>query len=301
MRSPGGVCLPARRGDVARVLRSPAAAGARELQHGAPPRRPWLRGRHRRSAGSGRERHSRRRLHAHARRRGRRQRVRHRSGAGALAGCAPRSASATPPARCSPSCSRPATAPTTRSDSSGSASGGHERFALTHRGVGSGTDADASVRDRRPDARTLRPTAARAGRLRRRRSCSVGWRCPSPVLDALGSVKSSLLGVVGLTSMIPGSVAREMAAVDVPVFLGLGEHDIAGDPQRDPRLLRRVTRRHAVRAARRRSQPQRGSRPGGALGPARHLGRAGPAGFVVSASRSVATGGTRCRRSPSRS
>ena len=34
--------------------------------------------------------------------------------------------------------------------------------------------------------------------------------------------------------MIPGSVDREMAAVDVPVFLGLGEHDIAGDPQRIP-------------------------------------------------------------------
>ena len=54
------------------------------------------------------------------------------------------------------------------------------------------------------------------------------------MLDALGSVKSSLLGVVGLTSMIPGSVAREMAAVDVPVFLGLGDHDIAGDPHGIP-------------------------------------------------------------------
>ena len=34
--------------------------------------------------------------------------------------------------------------------------------------------------------------------------------------------------------MIPGSVDEEMAAVDVPVFLGLGEHDIAGDPHGIP-------------------------------------------------------------------
>ena len=61
-----------------------------------------------------------------------------------------------------------------------------------------------------------------------------GMPVPEPVLDALGSVRSGLLAVVGLTSMIPGSVAREMAAVDVPVFLGLGEHDIAGDPQSIP-------------------------------------------------------------------
>ena len=57
---------------------------------------------------------------------------------------------------------------------------------------------------------------------------------PPAALDALGSVKSCLLGVVGLMSMIPGSVAAEMAAVDVPVFLGLGAHDIAGDPHGIP-------------------------------------------------------------------
>jgi hypothetical protein len=57
---------------------------------------------------------------------------------------------------------------------------------------------------------------------------------PPEALDALGSVKTRLLGVVGLTSMIPGSVDDEMAAVDVPVFLALGEHDIAGDPHTIP-------------------------------------------------------------------
>jgi pimeloyl-ACP methyl ester carboxylesterase len=57
-----------------------------------------------------------------------------------------------------------------------------------------------------------------------------GMEVPPEALDALGAVKTRLLGVVGLTSMIPGSVDAEMAAVDVPVFLGIGEHDIAGDP-----------------------------------------------------------------------
>ncbi len=43
-------------------------------------------------------------------------------------------------------------------------------------------------------------------------------------------MKPRLLGMGGLASMIPGSVDAEMAVVDVPVFLALGEHDIAGDP-----------------------------------------------------------------------
>jgi alpha-beta hydrolase superfamily lysophospholipase len=61
-----------------------------------------------------------------------------------------------------------------------------------------------------------------------------GMDVPQEALDALGAVKTRLLGVVGLTSMIPGSVDAEMAAVDVPVFLALGEHDIAGDPHTIP-------------------------------------------------------------------
>jgi pimeloyl-ACP methyl ester carboxylesterase len=61
-----------------------------------------------------------------------------------------------------------------------------------------------------------------------------GMDVPPEALEALGVVKTRLLGVVGLTSMIPGSVDAEMAAVDVPVFLGLGEHDIAGDPHTIP-------------------------------------------------------------------
>jgi len=61
-----------------------------------------------------------------------------------------------------------------------------------------------------------------------------GMEVPPEALDALGAVKTRLLGVVGLTSMIPGSVDAEMAAVEVPVFLALGEHDIAGDPHAIP-------------------------------------------------------------------
>jgi hypothetical protein len=57
---------------------------------------------------------------------------------------------------------------------------------------------------------------------------------PPEALEALGAVKTALLGVVGLASMIPGSVDAEMAAVDVPSFLALGERDIAGDPHTIP-------------------------------------------------------------------
>ena len=92
-----------------------------QLQHGAAPGRPWLRGRHRRSAGSGGERHSPTTA----------TRSRPTSWPTstpfaidqvlAVAGCAPRSASVTRPVRCSPSCSRPVIEPTTRSDCSASA------------------------------------------------------------------------------------------------------------------------------------------------------------------------------------
>jgi alpha-beta hydrolase superfamily lysophospholipase len=116
----------------------------------------------------------------------------------------------------------------------GFGSGGHERFALSKDELGVGDDPD----DLR--AAIVELTRERFGRPLPRGSTSTspfllgGMDVPEPVLDALGSVKSALLGIVGLTSMIPGSVAEEMAAVDVPVFLGLGEHDIAGDPHGIP-------------------------------------------------------------------
>ena len=50
--------------------------------------------------------------------------------------------------------------------------------------------------------------------------------------DAIGAARASLLAVVGLTSMIPGASSEELAAIDVPLFLGVGSHDITGPPER---------------------------------------------------------------------
>ena len=58
-----------------------------------------------------------------------------------------------------------------------------------------------------------------------------------PVEQALGDSRGHLLAVVGLTSMIPGASAEELAAIDVPVFLGVGVADITGDPFRIPPSL----------------------------------------------------------------
>jgi pimeloyl-ACP methyl ester carboxylesterase len=116
----------------------------------------------------------------------------------------------------------------------GFGSGGHERFALSMSELGVGED-PAALR-----AAIVDLTRERFDRPLPRGSTATsdfllgGMDVPPPVLEALGSVKSCLLAVVGLTSMIPGSVAPEMAAIDVPVFLGLGEHDIAGDPHGIP-------------------------------------------------------------------
>ena len=50
---------------------------------------------------------------------------------------------------------------------------------------------------------------------------------PDDIRQALASVRAPLLAVCGHASMIPGTARRAAAAVDVPVFLGVGEHDIA--------------------------------------------------------------------------
>ena len=39
---------------------------------------------------------------------------------------------------------------------------------------------------------------------------------------------SRLLGMVGLTTLVPGSVQPELDQIDVPTFVAVGEHDIAG-------------------------------------------------------------------------
>jgi pimeloyl-ACP methyl ester carboxylesterase len=51
---------------------------------------------------------------------------------------------------------------------------------------------------------------------------------------ALVDARTNLLAVLGLSSMIPGSMRPDIDAVDVPVFIGVGERDIAGAPRRIP-------------------------------------------------------------------
>jgi pimeloyl-ACP methyl ester carboxylesterase len=64
-----------------------------------------------------------------------------------------------------------------------------------------------------------------------------GMPVPEEALAALGASASSLLALCGLTSMITGTSAAELAAVDVPVFVGVGEHDITGEPRVIPQAF----------------------------------------------------------------
>ena len=54
---------------------------------------------------------------------------------------------------------------------------------------------------------------------------------PDVARRALQDTSTTMLALVGLSCMIPGSCTGELAAIDVPVFLGSGEHDISGDPE----------------------------------------------------------------------
>jgi pimeloyl-ACP methyl ester carboxylesterase len=54
----------------------------------------------------------------------------------------------------------------------------------------------------------------------------VGAPMSEAVHDALVAARANLLALVGLSSMIPGSYGPQLAAIDVPVFLGLGSKDL---------------------------------------------------------------------------
>jgi pimeloyl-ACP methyl ester carboxylesterase len=56
----------------------------------------------------------------------------------------------------------------------------------------------------------------------------------SPARKALWAARSNMLSVCGLTSMMTGSMRAEFEAIDIPVFLGVGEFDIAGPSHRIP-------------------------------------------------------------------
>ena len=53
-------------------------------------------------------------------------------------------------------------------------------------------------------------------------------------VEALKPARSSLLLTAGVFSMVPGSSGPESAEVDVPVFLALGDRDMAGPPHLIP-------------------------------------------------------------------
>ena len=61
-----------------------------------------------------------------------------------------------------------------------------------------------------------------------------GGTAPEPVKDAMRAAQGPMLGMLGLTSMVPGASTRELAEIDVPVFLGVGSADITGPPRRIP-------------------------------------------------------------------
>lgn len=50
-------------------------------------------------------------------------------------------------------------------------------------------------------------------------------------IQAIKSARELLLPVPAFMSMLPGNVAPEAATIDVPVYLGLGEFDMAGPPE----------------------------------------------------------------------
>ena len=53
-------------------------------------------------------------------------------------------------------------------------------------------------------------------------------------VEAIKAARAPLLPVPAFFSMIPGNVAPEAARIAVPVFLGIGERDMVGDPQLVP-------------------------------------------------------------------
>jgi pimeloyl-ACP methyl ester carboxylesterase len=62
----------------------------------------------------------------------------------------------------------------------------------------------------------------------------LGVPVPDAARAGITAAGGALLAVVGLTSMLPGASAPELAAIEVPVFLGVGDLDITGAPRAIP-------------------------------------------------------------------
>lgn len=56
-------------------------------------------------------------------------------------------------------------------------------------------------------------------------------------IEAIKAARQPLLPVPAFQSMLPGNVAPEAARIDVPVFVGLGERDLAGPPLEAPKAF----------------------------------------------------------------
>ena len=61
-----------------------------------------------------------------------------------------------------------------------------------------------------------------------------GGTAEKPVLQAVKQHGAVMLATPGLFSMIPGAFGPEAAAIDVPLFLAIGDQDIAGVPHQAP-------------------------------------------------------------------
>lgn len=64
-----------------------------------------------------------------------------------------------------------------------------------------------------------------------------GKKAEAAGVEAIKPVRERLLPVPAFMSMLPGNVAPEAAAIDVPVFVGLGELDMAGPPLEAPKAF----------------------------------------------------------------
>ncbi len=61
-----------------------------------------------------------------------------------------------------------------------------------------------------------------------------GAKADRTAVDALKPARDKLLVVAGLQSIIPGGLSPQLETIDTPVFLAVGDHDIAGPPHAIP-------------------------------------------------------------------
>jgi len=61
-----------------------------------------------------------------------------------------------------------------------------------------------------------------------------GAKADRAAVDALKLARDKLLVVAGLQSIIPGGLTPQLGTIETPVFLAVGDHDIAGPPHAIP-------------------------------------------------------------------